>query len=381
MDYPDDFDACLANMIDSIKQLLFSRHNDIFERLDFDNDSIYLEPLLYTYVNQKDSKWLDCIIYGYEKEKKQSIEVFSNDRGIIYVPQIGYFKTNHPSKTIILETKNNKIILKLEGEKIDYDFEPILFLFNGMELVKSQHPLLEEVFTCQIQRDSYIYIEDVYKTHVDSLNKGLAIIEACNPNHYKLLLKNLKKIMLFSAQKPNSFAVLKAHNMIFLNVNKWNTEMFFADHVSHEGAHITFFTFTYESKYQLFKCDPHTLFSEVTGNAWEHSTIYLRFHGLFTYYEITKGLEVYINNKSNPQRNLHEAKGRQAFHLKRFKLSIDPFEESIDIFSSEGIKWFEMFKEHYFRLEHEYGEILNDFNLNEQPYDFNSEIFEKQNSL
>ncbi len=380
MEFYIDFDKYLGSVIDSIKQLLYSRNADIFNRLDFDDDSIYLEPLLYTYVNQEDDKWLDCIIYGYEKEKKKSIDVFSNAEGVIYIPQIGYFKTGIPAATLILESNDNGIILLYDEKKTEYVFEPVLLLDNGMELVKYQHPLLEVVFTEQVPKEAKIDIEGIYKIHLNNLNKGLAIIAENNPENYTLLLKNVKKVMLFNAAQPNSFAVMKAHNMIFLNVNVWDSEMFFADHISHEGGHVIFNTLTYESKFEMFNCHHNTNFSEVTGVEREHSSVYLRFHALFSYLEITKCIESCINNNALSKRNVHEAKGRYVFHVFRFKLAIESFEK-INVFKEEGLAWFNFFKKHYRTLEEKYNELETMYVLDDQPYDFNSSIFEKRNPL
>jgi hypothetical protein len=381
MDFYKNFDDCLVEVIDSIKRLLFSRHEDIFDRLDFDNDAIYLEPLLYTYVSQEDNKWLDCIVYGYEKNKKAIINVFSNSEGVIYLPQVGYLKTNEPNRTIVLETKNNMPQLQLNGKLIDHEFEPVLLLVEGIELVKYQHPLLAKAFTDQGTKESDIVIEDVYKTHVDHFNKGLKITQKCNPDHFNLLKKNIKKVMLFSSEKQNSFAVISAHNMIFLNVKIGDTEIYFAEHICHEGAHVTFNTLTYETKYTLFKVPFNSNFGEITDFSGDHSTIYLRFHGLFTYFEETKFLEIYMNTKNISHKNAHEAKGRFALNLMRFKISIDMFNSAKNLLNKDGMKWLQLFQEHYFRIEKAYGYMSDNYKLDEQPYDFDINIFKKYNPL
>lgn len=375
-----EFDNDLSNVIDSMKKMLFNRHNDIFDRLDFENDMIFLEPLLYSYVYQTNDKWLDSIIYGYEKIKKPSIEIFSNSEGIIYMPQEGYFKTNYPNQAFVLITNYNQKDILLNEKKIDYVFEPLLFLDNGMELVKYQHPLFDPIFHDIVKEALEIVIEDVYKTHTENLNKGLKIIEECNNDFYKLLKKNLKKIMLFSGEKPNSFAVMTAHNMIFLNMNNWDNEIFFADHVSHEGGHVIFNTVTYESKYQLFNYHHNISFSEVTNSITQHGTLYLRFHAFYSYVQIIKSLSVFLFNEKNNEILLHEAKGRFIFHMGNFKRSLDLFEIK-DLFKPEGRKWFDSFKRYFYSLELKYNELKPMYDLSFQPYDFNSIIFEKQNPL
>ena len=208
MNYYEDFDNCLSHVILSLKKLLYSRHEDIFERIDFYDDSIYQEPLLFTYVHQSDDKWIDSIIYGYESKKKEVIEVFSNESGVIYVPKVGYFLTDKISAKIFLHTTNNGgIKLKIDGVDLDYVFEPLIFLKNNIEIVKHHHPLLNLVFTDQGKNVADIRIDNIYKQHIESFNKGMAIIQEHNSEHYSLLKKNLKKVMLFSSEKQNSCVV------------------------------------------------------------------------------------------------------------------------------------------------------------------------------
>ncbi|UXE68934.1 MAG: hypothetical protein KA713_10280 [Chryseotalea sp. WA131a] len=381
MNFYEDFDACSLTMIDSIKSILYSRHNNIFDRLDFYNDNIYLEPLIYTYLNQKDDKWLDSIIFGYEKVKKEMIEVFSNHKGAIFLPQIGYFKTSSPDATIILKTTDGKYRLELAGQSLDYAFEPLLFLNFGIEVQKYQHPLVESFISYFTHpNDDNVLSDNVFEHHIEHLNKGLAILKECNSKHFDLLLKSLKRVLLFTAKEPNSFASLEIHNMIFFNVNSWDNEMYFVDHLSHEGAHITFNTLTYDSKFKLFKFHYNMSFSEISGTHDDSNSLYLRFHGLFTFVEITKSLISCIESKVLSEENIHEAKGRLAFQLRRFKNSLSDF-NGLDVFESEGLLWFNFFSKVYMEIEKEYGQLVSKYDLSMPSYDFNSKVFREANPL
>ena len=87
---------------DRNKALLFKNgFSNIFELLDFDNDAVFLEPLLFTYLNRNidpnnTSITLDQIIYGYidKKKRPKKIKAYTDKNGILYLPKIGYFKTN-----------------------------------------------------------------------------------------------------------------------------------------------------------------------------------------------------------------------------------------------------------------------------------------------
>ncbi|RAJ19755.1 hypothetical protein [Pedobacter cryoconitis] len=378
MNYYKDFDNCLSSMIDSIKGVLYHRSNEIFERLDFYNDEIYLEPLIYSYLAQNDEKWLDSIIIGYENEKKEEINVFSNSYGVIYLPRIGYFITDKISSTFTLRIVSGEFLLFFYGEKLSYIFEPIVKLLNDVELVIHPHPLLESFFTNNSKVFNDEILSKVKNVHTNHLNKAFDILKCCNPEFYVLLMKSVKKVMLFNSETPNSFAVLAAHSMVFFNVNSWDNEMFFVDHFSHEGSHVIFNILTFKSKITLFKLPYVTTFAVASGKQEEHSTIYLRFHGLFTFIEIIKSLMAVIKSKKVSVAAVHEAKGRIGFQLKRFENSLKSF-EGLDLFQQEGLIWFRYFESHYVEFEREIGYLRTSYDLSYQSYDFNSKVFNELN--
>ncbi|RBL89288.1 hypothetical protein [Chitinophaga flava] len=380
MNYYEEFEKYLPHVIDSMKKMLYSRHKDIFARIDFYNDNIFLEPLLYTYVHQQDTRWLDSIIYGYEQQKKAQINVFTNAGGVVYLPAVGYLRTGFPNATLLLTTTNNEMALTRDNNPVTYDFEPLLFSAHGIEMMKEQHPLLESVFIEQGNQPGDILVADIYKNHLEAFDKGMDIISRNNPGHFRLLLQNMRKAMLFHSERQNSFAVLSAHNMIFLNVNTWDDEVFFADHISHEGGHVTYFTLTYESKSRLFDCHYNTPLGDLIGEPGRYPAVYLFFHGLFTFVEITKTLQRCISQPEFSVRQQHDIKGRFIFHMQRFKLSLDMF-AGMNIFQEEGRQWFSLFQEQYLEFEEQFQALLPLYNLSGQPYDFNSKIFAAVNDL
>jgi hypothetical protein len=380
MDYYTNFDNYLYAVIDSLKKLLYVRHPDIFDRIDFDNDAIFLEPLLYMYINQNDDVWLDSIIYGHEKQKKEQIAVFTNATGTVYLPAVGYFHTGIADAELLLETKAEGLFFSRNGEPVNAVFEALLILDNGMEVVRCQHPLLRRLFAVLVADDSEVLFADVYKEHVAHMNRGLVLLEKSNPDHYSNLLKNLKKIILFTGKEPNSFAGINAHCMIFLNVNTWDNELFFVDHVTHEGAHVTFNTITYDTKNELFQALPDSLFADVSGNQGEHGTVYLRFHGLYTYLELTRCFAKLIHDETLSPEIRHEARGRFLFHTHKFKLAIQPFEQP-GLLKPEGERWMHVFRERYETLVADFNALKNGYDLTYQQYDFHTRIFELQNPL
>ncbi|MEH6306933.1 hypothetical protein RYH73_14870 [Olivibacter sp. CPCC 100613] len=379
MNYFENFTGLQQNLIDSIKKVLFRRVGNIFDRLDFYDDEIYMEPLLYAFLAQPDDKWLDSIIIGYESDKKKEIDVFSNSSGIIYIPNVGYFKTDLMESSFKFHySSGSEHGLFQDGLPVNYEFEPIYKLKNGVEVQIHPHPLLEPLFPFKIDKKVQ---NDLKDAHMDHLENSFLFLQLGRPEFYDTLLSTLKRVMLFNGTEPNSFAVFGAHNMVFLNVNHWDNEMFFIDHLSHEGSHVIFNTLTYYSKQsELFNVSYDTSFAEITGRKEEHSDLYSRFHGLFTFVEILKSLKSTLTMQQIDHKLVHETYGRIAFQLNRFDNSLKSF-KGLGIFKEEGLLWFRYFENEFEELNNEFGHLRTKYKLSSPTYDFNGQVFLERNPI
>ena len=378
MDFYNDFDTCQGDVIDSLKLLLYKRHENIFDRIDFENDLIYQEPLLYSYITQKDDIWLDSIIYGYEKEPKNKIIVFSNNKGIIYIPNIGYFHTNKKDQKLFLETKNNAFFIKDEqNAEVSFQYEPLLFLDENIELVKTQHPLFENLFKNNFDVVVNVNIDETYEKHIRHFNIALQTIKENNHDYFTLIKKSVKKVMMYEGE-PYSFAAIQAHNMIFLNAHDTDDEIFFLDHILHEGAHVIFNILTYNSKTELFTVPFNTNLSIITKDKRDHGELYGRFHGMFTQSNINQCMEACISKNVFKGKQHKELLGRFSSNMKRFKLGIDKFNIPT-LYKEEGEKWYSFFFTRHNDIYMRNRNIINSFDVSNQPYVFSYEIFNKTN--
>ena len=141
------------SLFETIQLLLYKENPSILEKVDFEDDSVFLEPLLFAYFNSKKDNFfsiylLSEIMQGYYVEKEPLLlnESF-NDEGIAYVPNLGYFDKN--------------------GSKIDD-----ILKIDAFEILKTSHPLLEKYFV------------EFYKGHIVN----------ANPNHNSVWEENYKEI-------------------------------------------------------------------------------------------------------------------------------------------------------------------------------------------
>ena len=115
-------------IINVIKLLLYKKDMNLMEKVDINNDKVFLEPLLFSYFNNKKEKsfskeLLSEILQGYFLEKKPiRVKHSFNRNGIAYIPNIGYFKR--------VEIQPYASILK-QGD---------------FEVVKEVHPTQEKYF-------------------------------------------------------------------------------------------------------------------------------------------------------------------------------------------------------------------------------------------
>ena len=378
MNFYNDFDNCQGSVIDSLKLLLYKRHENIFDRIDFEDDTIYQEPLLYTYVTQQDDIWLDAIIYGFEKNPKDRILVFSNKNGIIYFPKVGYFHTEKIADRLYLEKNNSTFSIKDEKNvEVFFRYEPLYFLDEGIELVKTQHPLFENLFKNTSDIVVEVNIDKTYSKHISHFNTALKIIKENNYDYFSLIKKAVKKVMIYEGE-PYSFAAIQAHNMIFLNAHDENDEVFFLDHILHEGAHVIFNTLTYDSKIELFTVPFKTNLSAITKDENDHGELYGRFHGMFTQSNINQCMEICIDRNVFSGKQHRELLGRFSSNMKRFRAGVDRFNIR-ELYKEDGQKWYDFFFKRYEEIYFRNENLINSFNVSNQPYVFSYEIFDKTN--
>lgn len=126
-------------LIETIQLLLYKENPTLLEKVNFEDDNVFLEPLLFAYFNSKKDNFftkemLTEIMQGYFVENEPLLlkESLNYDE-IAYIPNLGYF-----------DKKGNKIddILKIDA----------------FEIVKINHPLLEK------------YFYEFYKRHIVNAN-------------------------------------------------------------------------------------------------------------------------------------------------------------------------------------------------------------------
>ncbi len=367
---------CQAEIINTIKLLLYKEDESILEKVDFDDDDVFLEPLLFTYFNSKEtekftSNELTELMHGYfiKKKSNHKVQKFFNKHNISYIPNIGYFNKNddNPFESINL----------IEGTKI--------------EIIKYHLSLLDYVFSTANEETSYleqIIIDDfLFQRNIPFLSKALCLIKQNLYKHYQLIEQCCKKIVLFKtdSSNTNSFATINAHGIAFLNVYQESYNLvFFIDDIAHQTGHIILTTLLYDRK-KIFKIDENQNIGEVLINN-DYRSFYTLFHAMYTYYTTFICLNACLENDSFNVLEEKEAIARIGFYINKCSIDIGNFEKFIsfykvteNVLTNDGIEIYMMIKEEYMKMKTRWNPVISKLNYDNQPYNFTFDIFVENN--
>lgn len=364
-------------IIDTIKLLIYKENPSILEKVNFDDDDIFLEPLLFAYFNCKNenlfsSSLLNELIQGYFIQQESLIlrESFNNE-GVAYVPNLGYF-----------DNQCNKIddIFKVQNTTIEILIHPIVHL-NTIFKDLNENVINENKI--EISKTSSL-------KHEKALKNAFQFIKNSNNEQYNLIEQCCKKIVLFKTdpENTNSFATINAHGIAFFNVYQEEyDEVFFIDDIAHQTGHIILTTILFERK-KYFIIDENSNIKTITKNDAEYRSFYILFHALFTYYTTLLCLDACLENISFDKRQSDEIKGRIGFYLLKYKSDLSNFQQIVSHFgkiehvlTNSGIDIYKKIEDKYFEIYHKYSNEVGKFNYANQPYNFTFKNFIEQNQI
>lgn len=362
--------------INTIILLLYKENPSLLEKVDFEDDKAFLEPLLFAYFNSKKDNlfskdMLTEIIQGYFVEKEPLVLNQSyNDDGIAYVPNLGYFDKN--------KSKVDDICI-IQNSSIELIIHPIIHLKT---IFKDFNENVLDENKIEISKEISLKYENV-------LTNALQYIKTSNKVHYDLIEQCCKKIVLFKTdpKNTNSFATINAHGIAFFNVYQEDyDEVFFVDDIAHQTGHIIMTAILFERK-KYFLIDENQNIGTFTKNKSEYRSFYILFHALYTYYTTFLCLDACLENHCFNKRQTHEAKGRIGFYLQKCKSDLLNFEKVINyynglesVLSSQGIEIFKNIANKYFEVLKKHEEVTL-FKYKNQPYNFTYSEFVKLNPL
>lgn len=351
-------------IIDTIKLLIYKENPDLFGNLDFDDDNVFLEPLLFAYFNSKESilfsnEILEEILQGYLLEQSEiKINRSYNKENIFYLPNLGYYNWN-----------------EIQVEK--------LLWIDIFEIVKEIHPIINPYFI--ESKDGHITnkspeFTSVWSENYDELCNSIELIKTHLPLFYQKLAFSNRKIYLHNNYKILNFTSIETLGMLYFYVLGSNNLIYFIEELIHQGSH-NFLYYVVYNKSNYFKIDVENLIMwNFTGSSYDNRTIYDAFHGLYTVTQRMKNFDLLLSNNVFLGSHKHELLGRLADQFTRFKTGLELLnieEVYTDLGKSLYFQWIEEGE----IIENKYFKLKNYLNLSNLDIDFRYDDFCKLNPI
>lgn len=366
-----------TKLVNTIKLLIYKENPSLLEKIDFDDNTFFLEPLLFTYFNYKKDNSLsgelliELVQSHFLKKQRVQINHCLNTNGIAYIPKLGYFKKGEsiPFEQIHIIKNTNIEILKYPGELL-YN----LFRNDSGDLISPNEIEFNLILS---------------KKNIHYLTNALKLMKTYSNEHFNLIEQCCKRILLFKTDinNTNSFAAIKAHGIAFLNVYQDDYEdVFFIDDIAHQTGHIILTTLFYDRK-SIFKIDEEQNVQDIL-KIEDHRTIYILIHALYTYYTTFMYLDDCLQNNAFNENQKKEAIGRIGFYLLKCSFDLTRFNQITihhhgieNVLTSKGTKIYKLIRKKHNEIHRKWYKITQNLDYNEQPYNFTFKIFDRLNTI
>src|SRR5690606_19490453 len=185
-----------SSIIDTSTLILYKENFSLLQKLDFENDKTFSEPLLFTYFNTKKHKslpkeLLEELMQGYFTEKEPlKINYLFGKESLAYLPELGYF---------------NKL-----GQKIQ---ECYIIKNTQIELLYRPFELLNSVFELASSDSTSNEIEmssSLFEKFIPKIEEAFRLIKENCSQHFKLIEQHCRRVVLFKTKPEitNSFETI-----------------------------------------------------------------------------------------------------------------------------------------------------------------------------
>ena len=371
----------------TMQSYVYNSNEKLFDLLDFDNPLIFTEPLLFSSLKQTSNLPLEQILYGYidDSVKPEKVNVLTDKNGLVYIPKIGYFKTNKPSELLVMtKTAPLTFTITKEDTVVNYDFyRPIYAGDSKIEVyryhIQQFEKLYEEAYIGEkFEQPDAIPITDKL---VEEIDDSLNIIQNHCPDFYSVLSQISRGIEFFNypTDKMYSFAGVEAHGVVFLNNQEDNNEIFIITEIAHQFAHCILNTILF-NKEDYFKINFMTPMKELSGVQADQRSFYDAIHGFFTTFSVGYTLNILLRNNLFNGEKRYELLGRFMDNSNRINSGIEKCNVE-KILTPQGLKLFNLIKESLADIYKDQYDVINTYNLTNQPFVFNYKLFKEKNPL
>jgi len=353
------------SIVNSIKILLFQKSKELLLKINYNNEDVFLEPLLFSFFNEKKvnlcqaNKLIEILQGYYVNRKKTQLKYSFNKNNIAYIPKIGYFRKGNDEKC-----------------------EPILII-GDFEIIKEVHPILEKYFVefykghIVNQNPNY---NSVWKDYTLKLSEAIKIIKNHLPHFYEELIFANKKIYLHDNPKILNFTSVETLGMLYFYVIGNNNLIYFIEELIHQGSH-NYLYYVVHNRKDYFKIDVDNLImKDFTKQPWDYRSIYGAFHGLFTVSQRVNCFDKLLTQDVFSGKEKHELLGRLSDQFARFRTGLELLKLN-EVYTEKGIDLYNQLDEKCDSILKKYAKLKDEFDLSNRDLDFRYDDFCKLNTF
>ncbi len=349
----------------AIKLFLYKNYPNILEKMDFENDEAFSNPLLFAFLRHKvintfsqeiEYDLLDELLQGYYNELiSYKIDLLYNFEGIAYIPNVGYFKKGE--------------------EKI---FSPIVKLGNSsIEVLRCTSPVLKVILD-DVPRKDLKWDEKLYKNNIKYLTNAMEFIKENVPKQFELIEECCRYIYLFNTptENTNSFASGNALGAVFFNIYQPEyDEVFFVDDIAHQTGHVILNNIIFNLK-SFYKINQKQMIEDILGKK-DHRDINVLIHALYTYYTTFLCLDSCLKAGCFNEIQEKEAIARIAFYLRKCYYDLNLLDSVIKHFdgienmlTTKGIEIITLIQKMFSDMRVKWAKKTVEIDFSNQDYNF-----------
>lgn len=379
----------LAQKIGTLLEEVTKNRLPVSSFVSKDKKRVLLEPQLFSYFNNSESKKRDDlsrIFFGYIKDTNTNFSVYSDAQGIIDLPNHGYLLTNTKRKKLKLWSVDGRIEVKNGEQKIQFKFEPITCIDKtNVEIRKHSHPFYEQLLRKtekagkqKLKSDFNVSIEKNIETYLPKIEDSFKLIKKVSPPQYKEILKLCRTIVLLKGTNLIAFTALEMHGVVFLRPRKSDTRLFFAEHIIHEVSHIALNSILLNIQ-SFFTINP---FEERFSSPFRKDLrgAYQVIQAAFVLAKITQFFSESLSKSKPKGKEFYETVGRIMLSLERLKEALRYIDDK-NIYTKKGLYIYDELSKLESSLRHKHERFFEEYTMSNQKIEFDLQRFLKLNKI
>lgn len=366
----------LANVV---RILIYKEDESMLTKVDLDDDEIFLEPVLMAYFNKAQTEknfpegMLPALMQGFLLEKgATNSDALCDDKGIAYVPKLGYYKKE--------ETTPFENIYVIPNTKIEVIKHEVPLLRNVIHIVSKSVPFKEE----ELETDTQLF-----EHNIKPLTNAIKHLKTEVSNYFSLAEMCLKKCMFYriKGRPTSSFATINANGCLYIAIQDdkdVEDGVEFIDVLGYYTGKILFTTLLHKQE-EIFKINYRTRTTDII-EAEDHRNLYTLYNNIFTNVTACICLNSCLNSATFTAAQQQDAKARMALYLKKYEVDIKKMEAAIahfsgleNVFVADGIEIYNFMTNHAENIIKNSGEMVASFDFSGFHYRMHYDEFSKIN--